>query len=125
MLERHRRAAPEALYLREETVDVKTLDEVLGSVSPSTRAFLKIDTQGYELEVLKGARELLNGRIVGVQLEMSLVPLYEGAPAYEEMLGEMTSRGFRLAWLDPGFRDPKTRELLQFDAAFVRGMPPS
>ena len=55
--------------------------------------FLKIDAQGYEAEVLAGAAGLLE-RLAGIQLEMSLVPLYEGERAFRAMLDELAALGF-------------------------------
>lgn len=120
MLARHQDAAPEALYVRTESVEVQRLDDAVTGLSPSTRAFLKIDTQGFERVVLEGALSLLSGPVIGVQLELSLVHLYEGGPMYDEMLSFMADRGFRLTWLEPGFADPVSGEMLQFDAAFIR-----
>lgn len=119
MLDRHSAAAPEADYVRTESVQVRRLDDVLAERGAPQRAFLKVDTQGFERSVLDGAGELLGSALVGVQLELSLVPLYDGAPLYDEMLERLLSAGYRLAWVDPGFADPRTGELLQFDAAFV------
>ena len=120
MMTRHRLAAPEATYVRTESVEVQRLDDAVTGLPVGTRAFLKIDTQGFERAVLEGAPQLLSGPVVGVQLELSLVSLYEGAPIYDEMLSFMAERGFRLAWLEPGFADPESGEMLQFDAAFVK-----
>jgi len=120
MLDRHSSAAPEADYVRLEQVPVSTLDDIAADPSGNLRTFLKVDTQGYELAVLDGAAALLGRSIMAVQLELSLVPLYDGAPLYDEMLSYMSGRGFRLCWLDPGFHDPTTYELLQFDACFVK-----
>ncbi len=60
MLESHRSAAPELAYQGKEIVPIKTLDSVAGQYLKDARAaFLKIDTQGFEWQVLDGARETL------------------------------------------------------------------
>ena len=75
MLENLRRSAPSAAYAGSEVVPVTTLDEATcGFLSATERVFLKIDVQGYEMQVLEGAKKLLP-RIVGAQLETSFVPL--------------------------------------------------
>lgn len=110
--------APRAHYVNTENVPVVTLDET--NYAPmEANAFLKIDTQGFELEVLKGATELLK-KIHGVQLEMSLTPMYEGAPSFQELHDYINGFGFELWGLDPVFSDPKTRRLYQVDATFFR-----
>ena len=84
------------------------------------RPFLKLDVQGYELVTLRGGTESLP-RLFGVQAELSLVPLYEGAPLWLEVIEFMTDRGFRVVGLEPGYADPKTGEMLQADGIFIRG----
>ena len=54
----------------EHTVEIQTLDQWAASASINSIDFLKIDTEGYEFEVLKGAKELLEaGRINVIQFE--------------------------------------------------------
>ena len=60
MLESHRSAAPESAYEGKEIVPIKTLDAVAGQYLKDAQApFLKIDTQGFELQVLDGTRDIL------------------------------------------------------------------
>lgn len=121
MLESHTAVAPNSRYVRSEEVTQVSLDAVLpthgiSSVSP---AFLKIDVQGYESSVLDGASELFaSGAFCGLQLELSLMPLYEGAMTYREGLDRAESLGMTLMGLDPVFSDPETGRLLQADAVF-------
>ena len=84
-----------------------------------SRTFLKVDVQGYERAVLDGASQLLaNSDIIGLQLELSLVPLYGGAMTYRDGLDFAESLGMTLKGLDPVFSDPKSGQLLQADAVF-------
>ena len=56
----HEAAEPGSSYVNSETVEVVTLDEALAdSLAPTDRPMLKVDTQGYESEVLAGASETL------------------------------------------------------------------
>jgi len=55
-----------------------------------------------------------------VQLELSLVPLYEGSLLYREVMDLMHTLSFQLHWLQPGFSDPESGQLLQADGLFVR-----
>ena len=79
---------------------------------------LKIDTQGYEDEVLAGAGDLI-GEFAAVQLELSFVELYTGQRLFDDFYDHMRSRGYRLHILEPGFSDPSGR-MLQCDGLFVR-----
>ena len=121
MLEAHVEAAPNSRYVGTETVTEERLDELLTElgVGPDSRTFLKIDVQGYERAVLDGASGLfVDGSIVGLQVELSLVPLYGGAMTYREVLDRVESLGMTLMGLDPVFADPQSGQLLQADAVF-------
>jgi hypothetical protein len=92
---------------------------VFDYLDAGSRAFLKIDTQGYEDQVLKGATTLL-GRIIGLQVELSLVPLYEGQQLFDDLSRRLRSLDFELWSIAPVFVDPKTGRLLQADVTFYR-----
>jgi FkbM family methyltransferase len=120
MLSTHSSAAPDSAYIGVVDTEITTLDAVFQQYrSSGEKAFLKIDTQGFETEVLAGATKSLES-ISGVRLEMSIVPLYESQDLYRYFLDFFESRGFLLWTLEPGFHDRHTGQLLQFDAVFVR-----
>jgi FkbM family methyltransferase len=120
MLATHSSAAPESVYIGKAATDVITLDSVFKIYRPGNeRTFLKIDTQGFERVVLEGAERSLP-QIIGVQLELSTVPLYENQSLYGHFLDYFEDRGFALWSLIPGFTDPGTGRMLQFDGIFVR-----
>ena len=120
MLAAHSDAAPESVYLTKDLTKVLTLDSVIGQYRRGQeRVFLKIDTQGFERQVLEGAQECLKF-VAGVQLELSVVPLYESQNLYRYFLDYLAERGFVLWSLTPGFTDPETGQMLQFDAIFIR-----
>jgi len=113
-------AAREASYVSTQRVAVERLDSAAARLTPADGAlFLKIDTQGYEREVLLGSSELLS-RVSVMQLELSLSPLYEGAPLFEELIGFVRSLGYDLYNLIPGFRNRESGQLLQVDGFFMR-----
>ena len=102
------------------TVPVRCLDSLLPSLTTDTgRFYVKIDTQGFEREVLAGAKEALS-RADAVELEMSLVELYDGQALLPELWEVLTQAGFRPAWLERGYRDIDDIWLLQVDGLFVR-----
>lgn len=108
------------LYGDAGTVDRQTVDIVpLDTLDiPGTRVMLKVDTQGYDLPVLQGARELLS-RVVAVQCELSVQPLYDGMTNdYRTMIDVIQSWGFELAGLFPISQDDRQR-LLEMDGVFV------
>lgn len=120
MLARHSDAAPDSVYVGSEIAKLITLDSVFAEYcKPSQRAFLKIDTQGSESDVLAGANTSLR-HIVGVQLEMSISHLYESQLLYDHFFEFFRQQGFFLWSLQPGFFDQRTGQLLQFDGVFIR-----
>ncbi len=120
MTARHKAAAPESAYVGSEAIEVRRLDGVCHPfLDTATAPFLKIDTQGYENQVLAGASTLLP-RLRGVQLELSLHQLYEGQKLWHEMIAILEGSGFELWALVPGFFDPRSGRMLQCDAIFFR-----
>lgn len=120
VLDSHIRAEEGAAFVRQETVRLARLDSVaVPYLRESKSAFLKVDTQGYEDQVLAGAGESLR-LLIGVQLELSLVALYEGQPLFMDLVERMREAGFALCGVVPGFTDEQTGRLLQFDGVFLR-----
>lgn len=124
MNDAHLNAAPDSRYISSETVRLERLDDIaLPLVPKDGRLFLKVDTQGYEEEVLAGA-ELALKSVYAMQLELSVVPLYQGAPSLRRILELCEAIGFQLHGLIPGFYEEKSGRLLQMDGLFLRnGMP--
>lgn len=120
MLPAHAEAAPESRFVGTEEIEVKRLDEIFDEVArPGDRVWLKIDTQGFERRVLRGAEPTLP-RIDTVQVEMSLMPLYEGDTGFFELSRLLVDQGYELFGLEPGFSDPRSGRLLQVDGIFHR-----
>jgi FkbM family methyltransferase len=120
MLDTHASAAPESRYVGKEKVPLRRLDSLLPNyLKQDSVAFLKIDTQGYEDRVLKGAEGVFD-RIAGLQLELSLVPLYAGQRLFDELIDQVTASGFKLWAMSQVFVDPHTGRMLQVDATFFR-----
>jgi FkbM family methyltransferase len=120
MLESHRSAAPESAYQGKEIVPVKTLDFATERYLKNACApFLKIDTQGFEWQVLDGARDTLP-RIKGILVELSLVPLYGGQHLWGEIIDRLGAEGFTLWAFEPVFSDPLDGRTLQVDGVFFR-----
>jgi len=119
MLDAHSSAAPESIYIGSVETPIITLESVFDTyANESQKVFLKIDTQGYESEVLDGCLAKLP-QIKAVQLELSTVPLYEGQKLYRDFFDFFESNGFDLWSILPGFANQATGQHLQFDAVFV------
>lgn len=120
MLDRHASAAPASAYVAWESAPLDTLDRLATPyLSEASVSFVKIDTQGYEEKVLDGAPDLLT-HACGVQLEMSLVPLYGGQALFDSLHDRMLGRGYAPWAIWPGFFDPSDGRMLQVDVTYFR-----
>jgi len=120
MLQSHSDAAIDSVYVSSEKIPIFRLDSIANSyLEPDSNLFIKIDTQGYEWQVLDGARETLK-QAQGVLCELSLVPLYDGQRLWRDIIDRLESEGFMLWALQKGFTDPRTGQSLQMDGIFLR-----
>ena len=78
-----------------QTVDVSTMEECLESQMIVPPALLKIDVQGAELDVLKGAAKLI-GMFNHIYVECSFAQLYEGQALAHEVVEYLGMAGFTL-----------------------------
>ncbi len=123
MLNVHLEAAPDSAYVGRERIVMRRLDTVAGEYLQDVDIlFLKADVQGCETQVLEGARGLFS-RVVGLHLELALVPCYRGQADFDHVTKALRSAGFSLWLLSPGTVDEHTGRQLQVDAVFFRDDP--
>jgi len=109
---------------RAETYDVPVrrlgdmLDEILARV-PQPRPYLKLDTQGFDLEAFAGLGER-TGDFVAMQSEIAFMQIYDGMPRYDEALAAYEGAGFEVTALYPVSRERHTGRVLEFDCVMVR-----
>ncbi len=116
----HVDAAPASRTVTTEVVCADTLDAQLASLPASDSGWwLKIDTQGFEMQVLRGAEAVLR-RLAWIQCELSLADLYAEQADWLVLAGWLRERAFRLAHIEPGFQQPGSGCLLQVDGLFRR-----
>lgn len=96
-----------------------TLDKLIDSDNIETPCFLKLDVQGYEIEVLKGATELLS-KVDVVLLEVSILEYNKGAPLIAEILSFMDNAGFSVFDITDLKRTSDEHALFQADVFFCR-----
>lgn len=121
MLDLHAEAAPHARYIGTEEIRLRRLDELWPEVvGEGERVFLKLDVQGYEAQVLRGAGTHPK-ECRGLQIETSFVPLYEGSMLLTETLAlAQDELGLTPVAVLPGYTDPRTGRMLQSDFVFFR-----
>jgi FkbM family methyltransferase len=120
-------ATPENMAARNSvketaTVEVATLDAMFPRLAAQygfQRPFLKMDTQGFDLEVFKGGAGSIE-RFLGMQSEVAVIPIYRGAPSWRDALAVYEQAGFEVSAL---FEVSRTEDLrvVEFDAILARG----
>ena len=105
-----------------EEIVVRRLDEVMdealaGLADP--RPYLKMDTQGYDLEVFAGAGKRI-GEFVGMQSEVACLRLYEGSPGMAEAVAVYEAEGFGITGMYPVTREATTGRVIEFDCVMMR-----
>jgi FkbM family methyltransferase len=111
---------PGIAYVRRQEASIRRLDAILDSVARRDNViYLKIDTQGYELNVLKGALGVID-RFPLIQVETAFCEGYETQPLIEEIISFLRNLRYRIVWIEPGWEDRKTGEMLEVDLIFAR-----
>jgi FkbM family methyltransferase len=106
----------------EATVPVRRLAELMPTLVAGLdhpRVYLKLDTQGFDVEAFLGTGDALD-LVVAMQSEVSSVALYEGMPDLAEALAVYRSHGFDLSGCWPVTMERATHRALEFDAVLVR-----
>ena len=103
-----------------ETVTVRTLDVVLPALQERLgfdRPYLKLDTQGFDIEVLRGGGDSLPA-IRALQTEASIIGIYKGMPGYMDTIRYLDGCGFDITGLYAVSRDSSLR-LVEFDCVMI------
>lgn len=106
-----------------ETIRVRCqrLDSIFERISSQygvQRPFLKMDTQGHDLIIARGAETILS-RFVGIQTELSIKRLYETSETIGDSLAYFQTSGFELSSLVPN-NQGHFPLLLETDGLFIR-----
>ncbi len=103
-----------------ETVMVRTLDSVLPQLRERLkfgRPYLKLDTQGFDLEVLQGGAGCLD-QVLALQTEASVIGIYKDMPGYMDSIRYLDRRGFDVTGFYPVSRDRSLRPI-EFDCVML------
>ena len=116
----HQNAAPASKFISKEKVSICKLDNISAKYFTSeTRLLVKIDTQGYEWEVINGAKNTIL-KSHGIICELSLVALYHNQKLWRDIIDRLEAYGFMLWAIQKGLADPITGQTLQVDGIFLR-----
>lgn len=119
MGELHRQTFPESAHSTTLRVPVACLDDYLDKIKLTAPVFLKIDVQGYEDAVLRGAGQILQ-QVDLIEIEVSYRLLYTGQVLFDGIHQLLTQAGFRFAGNLDAMLSPLDGSILQSDALFIR-----
>ena len=112
--------SPTSAVRRRVVVVQQRLDELALVVDrPWRRLFVKIDVQGAEPAVLAGLSGIWD-RVHGLQLELALLPLYEGERPWLDLVADLAGRGFAPYLVFPGYFSRALGRQVQLDIVFYR-----
>jgi Methyltransferase FkbM domain len=112
----------ESVGKQEETVIVRRLDELLNETVDNldrARIYLKMDTQGYDLEVFMGLGNI-HEQVFALQSEVSVVPIYQEMPHLTDSILFFEQAGFDIAGMYPVSTEKSGLRVVEFDCLMVR-----
>ena len=116
----HTSLYPDSVNIDKEEIDIFPLDKFYSKIiNMKKNILLKIDTQGYELEILKGAKKTLK-YIDAIYAEVSLVELYKNQPLFDEILEHIKKSGFSVWSVDRAVGNKATGQTYQLDILFIK-----
>lgn len=120
MTDIHKEAFPYTEKSRTVDVNISKLDDMCENIDLGMSLFVKIDVQGYEDKVLQGGEKTVKKAKL-VIVETSFVPLYESQPLFDDIYKTFSEWGFVCIGMIDQLSDPRTGQILQGDAIFIKG----
>ncbi len=115
----HKLAAPNIKYVGREKVKISKLSKILETYTEK-KMFIKIDTQGYEFEILKSINRNNFKNIYAFEIETNLVSTYKNVILIEDIIKYLRNRGYRPTRIECGFGMSNFGQQLQSDILFIR-----
>jgi len=119
MTKKHKNSFPYTADSKSYEVDVYVLDDYYNQFNLNTPTILKLDVQGSELDVIRGAEKILP-KIDYILCEVSFVELYMHQPLFLEVINVFHNKGYRVIDVLSLNRDKNNYELIQMDILFKR-----
>ena len=115
----HKSAAPNISFIERKKVKIFKLSKVL-KTNTHKKIFVKIDTQGYELEVLKSINKSNFTNIYAFEIETNLVSTYKNSSMIEDVIKFLRNKGYQPTRIENGFGMPNFGQQLQMDILFIK-----
>lgn len=115
----HKEAFPNTANSSEQKILVKTLDSISSNLNLFPRLLLKLDVQGYEINVLKGSPKLLE-KVDVIIAETSFYELYENQTLFKDVFDFLHQHNFRYVGNMEQLQDSNDGKILQADSVFIK-----
>lgn len=115
----HKNAFPITEKVREEKIFVKVLDRIVKDLKLKKKVMMKIDVQGYEIHVLRGAENTIK-EVDIILIETSFYELYKNQPLFKDIYNFLSDRGFNYYGSLEQLYDERDGKILQADSVFIR-----
>jgi FkbM family methyltransferase len=115
----HKKAAPNINFVGKEKVKILKLSKILESYKYK-KIFVKIDTQGYEFEILKSISKNNFNNIFAFEIETNLVSTYKNLTLIEDVIKFLRNKGYTPLRIENGLGMPNFGQQLQVDILFVK-----
>ena len=115
----HTDAFPITKKIKEENISIKVLDKIADDLELIKKVMMKIDVQGFELNVLRGSENTLKNVDI-ILIETSFYELYKNQPLFKDIFGFLTDQGFNYFGSFEQLYDERDGKILQADSIFIR-----
>lgn len=119
MTELHKKLYPKSSGATPEIINIKRLDDMVGSMPITGNLLVKLDVQGYEDKVLRGGKGLISKATI-LLIETSFVQLYENQPLFDDIYSLVRELGFTYKGSRERHYSKETGELIYEDAIFTK-----
>ena len=115
----HKNAAPNIKFINKEKVKIYKLSKILDKAMHK-KMFIKIDTQGYEFNILKSIHKDNFNKIYAFEIETNLVSTYKNTVLIEDIIKFLRTKGYQPLRIENGFGMPNFGQQLQVDIIFIK-----
>jgi len=106
--------------IKTETIEIKTLDSILKKIDLKNKnIFLKIDTQGFDINVFRGAKKHMS-KICALMSEIPIQKIYKTTQSYHDILKEYESHKFQISGIFPVSQNKKNHTAIEFDCVMLK-----
>lgn len=116
----HLETNPESKFIKKEDVKIVSLYEAfIKEKRKFKNNFLKIDTQGYEKEILESGENILNN-FIGISCEISVQPLYKNEAKFLDIISYLNTKGYEIYSVHNSYYEINYGQTFSIDIVFIK-----